>query len=69
MHHSTLQDRLAQAEHWLGRPVHDPRGRLRLPRVTGTVRVPTPRTDTAPQNEGPIRSHSTAVVRQRASPS
>ncbi|MFE2634626.1 alpha/beta hydrolase [Streptomyces scopuliridis] len=30
MHHSTLQDRLAQAEHWLGRPVHDPRGRLRL---------------------------------------
>ncbi|WP_326810094.1 helix-turn-helix domain-containing protein [Streptomyces scopuliridis] len=30
MHHSTLQDRLAQAEHWLGWPVHDPRGRLRL---------------------------------------
>ncbi|MFE2492976.1 helix-turn-helix domain-containing protein [Streptomyces scopuliridis] len=30
MHHSTLQDRLAQAEHWLGRPVHDLRGRLRL---------------------------------------
>lgn len=30
MHHSTLQDRLAQAEHWLGWPVHEPRGRLRL---------------------------------------
>ncbi|MGW2513471.1 hypothetical protein ACWC0A_29565 [Streptomyces scopuliridis] len=30
MHHSTLQDRPAQAEHGLGRPVHDPRGRLRL---------------------------------------
>ncbi|MFE4829770.1 helix-turn-helix domain-containing protein [Streptomyces sp. NPDC056672] len=30
LHHSTLQDRLAQAEHWLGWPVHDPHGRLRL---------------------------------------
>ncbi|MFF3753664.1 helix-turn-helix domain-containing protein [Streptomyces sp. NPDC002018] len=30
LHHSTLQDRLAQAEHWLGWPVHEPRGRLRL---------------------------------------
>ncbi|MFG3144151.1 helix-turn-helix domain-containing protein [Streptomyces sp. NPDC048243] len=30
VHHSTLQDRLAQAEHWLGWPVSDPHGRLRL---------------------------------------
>lgn len=30
VHHSTLQDRLAQAEHWLNWPVHDPHGRLRL---------------------------------------
>jgi hypothetical protein len=30
VHHSTLQDRLAQAEHWLDWPVHDPHGRLRL---------------------------------------
>ncbi|MFJ2439713.1 helix-turn-helix domain-containing protein [Streptomyces sp. NPDC087658] len=30
LHHSTLQDRLSQAEHWLGWPVHDPYGRLRL---------------------------------------
>lgn len=30
VHHSTLQDRLAQAEHWLDWPVHDPAGRLRL---------------------------------------
>ncbi|MFE3827934.1 helix-turn-helix domain-containing protein [Streptomyces sp. NPDC059092] len=30
LHHSTLQDRLAQAEQWLGWPVHDPYGRLRL---------------------------------------
>ncbi|MEE1800892.1 MULTISPECIES: helix-turn-helix domain-containing protein [unclassified Streptomyces] len=30
LHHSTLQDRLAQAEQWLGWPVQDPYGRLRL---------------------------------------
>ncbi|MEW2164917.1 helix-turn-helix domain-containing protein [Streptomyces sp. NPDC007084] len=30
VHHSTLQDRLAQAEHWLEWRVHDPQGRLRL---------------------------------------
>ncbi|MEV7872610.1 helix-turn-helix domain-containing protein [Streptomyces sp. NPDC088124] len=30
VHHSTLQDRLAQAEQWLGWPVRDPYGRLRL---------------------------------------
>jgi DNA-binding PucR family transcriptional regulator len=30
VHHSTLQDRLVQAEHWLDWPVHDPHGRLRL---------------------------------------
>ncbi|MEW1720411.1 helix-turn-helix domain-containing protein [Streptomyces sp. NPDC093109] len=30
LHHSTLQDRLSQAEPWLGWPVHDPYGRLRL---------------------------------------
>ncbi|MGW2053086.1 helix-turn-helix domain-containing protein [Streptomyces sp. NPDC001840] len=30
LHHSTLQDRLAQAEHWLGWPVQEPHGRLRL---------------------------------------
>ncbi|MET8411474.1 helix-turn-helix domain-containing protein [Streptomyces sp. NPDC005195] len=30
VHHSTLQGRLAQAEHWLDWPVHDPHGRLRL---------------------------------------
>ncbi|WP_030744079.1 helix-turn-helix domain-containing protein [Streptomyces sp. NRRL F-5135] len=30
LHHSTLQGRLTQAERWLGWPVHDPRGRLRL---------------------------------------
>lgn len=30
VHHSTLQDRLAQAEHWLDWQVNDPHGRLRL---------------------------------------
>ncbi|SEG82351.1 PucR C-terminal helix-turn-helix domain-containing protein [Thermomonospora echinospora] len=30
VHHSTLQDRLAGAEHELGWSVHDPQGRLRL---------------------------------------
>jgi hypothetical protein len=30
VHHSTLQDRLAHAEHLLGWSVHDPHGRLRL---------------------------------------
>ncbi|MFG2475130.1 helix-turn-helix domain-containing protein [Streptomyces fagopyri] len=30
VHHSTLQDRLAQAGHWLDWPVHEPHGRLRL---------------------------------------
>jgi len=30
VHHSTLQDRLGQAEHLLGWSVHDPQGRLRL---------------------------------------
>ncbi|WP_329326586.1 helix-turn-helix domain-containing protein [Streptomyces sp. NBC_01689] len=30
VHHSTLQDRVAQAEHWLDWPVHEPHGRLRL---------------------------------------
>ncbi|WP_214408557.1 helix-turn-helix domain-containing protein [Sphaerisporangium fuscum] len=30
VHHSTLQERLAQAEHLLGWPVREPRGRLRL---------------------------------------
>jgi hypothetical protein len=30
VHHSTLQDRLAQAEHLLGWPVRTPQGRLRL---------------------------------------
>jgi hypothetical protein len=30
VHHSTLQDRLAQAESLLGWPVHEPSGRLRL---------------------------------------
>ncbi|MBX6385788.1 MAG: helix-turn-helix domain-containing protein, partial [Microbispora sp.] len=30
VHHSTLQDRIARAEHLLGWAVRDPRGRLRL---------------------------------------
>src|SRR6185436_10952538 len=30
LHHSTFQDRIAQAEHLLGWPVRDPHGRLRL---------------------------------------
>jgi hypothetical protein len=30
LHHSTLQNRLAQAEQWLGWTVHDSQGRLRL---------------------------------------
>ncbi len=30
VHHSTLQDRLAHAEHLPGRPVRTPNGRLRL---------------------------------------
>jgi hypothetical protein len=30
LHHSTLQGRLSHAERWLGWPVHDPSGRLRL---------------------------------------
>jgi len=30
VHHSTLQERLAQAEHILGWDVHSPQGRLRL---------------------------------------
>jgi len=30
LHHSTLRERLCHAERWLGWPVRDPPGRLRL---------------------------------------
>ena len=30
VHHSTVQDRIAQAEHLLGWSIREPRGRLRL---------------------------------------
>ncbi|MFC9430481.1 helix-turn-helix domain-containing protein [Streptomyces sp. NPDC056987] len=39
VHHSTLQDRLAQAEQWLGWPVRDPYGRLRLQLALMTRRL------------------------------
>ncbi|MEV7422739.1 helix-turn-helix domain-containing protein [Streptomyces sp. NPDC091212] len=50
LHHSTLQDRLAQAEHWLGWPVHEAHGRLRLQLALMVWRL---HRDQRPRSTGP----------------
>ncbi|MFF2846357.1 helix-turn-helix domain-containing protein [Streptomyces sp. NPDC058001] len=49
VHHSTLQERLSQAEHLLGWDVHTPQGRLRLQLALAVRRL----RRTAPQGGPP----------------